>query len=175
MRPPQQGPLWRAGDMQYALTKPSRSYLLQWSLLHAHSPWSLHTRKDLSFLKKSSLLCFCEHLGSTSFLTRASFPSRSLMDVFANIQSMVIFFHSTISASVDDLLLNRFSSKPLLSSMPCSYLPSKCWLLNSLQEAKFNRDRTKMTNSFFTQTGSSLSRPSSTGTSQWSLTGQVKV
>lgn len=52
-----------------------------------------------SFLKKLSLLCFCDYLGSPSFLIYASFLLRSLMEVFSNALSMVFFSHLLISPS----------------------------------------------------------------------------
>ena len=77
-------PPWRADAIGHTLIKikSPRNYWLQWSFLHAHSPWLLRRVRHLTapfFLKKLSFLCFCDYL-STPFLTYAAFLSRLLMD-----------------------------------------------------------------------------------------------
>lgn len=68
------------------------------SLVTPHS-WTSDC-PSLSFLKKLFLLYFCDYLGTPSFLTCASFLSRSLMEGFCNALSMVFFF------SLDNLTLS---------------------------------------------------------------------
>ena len=87
-----------------------------------------------SFLKKSPVLYFYSYLGSPSFLTGASFLSRTLAKVFSNILSMVFTLHLTISPSPkwhpsQYILLQHL---PWALSMPTSCLSSKCWHLNFL-------------------------------------------
>lgn len=91
-------PLWRVDAIGHTLIKSSGNYWLQRSFFHAHFPWLLHTVRHLTaplFLKKLSLLCFCDYFGTPSFLTYAAFLSRSLMD-----------FLSSLLFSLDNLILS---------------------------------------------------------------------